>query len=116
MNLQEFKEFLRENGYDYGDDAAENALVGFNLAVELQCKNIASELIAIRDQMVSCPCHECVKNNNRPRNIFGIETPADAMYMVVCPTCGNKRCPHANDHRNLCTGSNATGQPGSYYS
>lgn len=33
--------------------------------------------------------------------------------MVLCPTCGNKRCPHANDHRNACTGSNAVGQPGS---
>ena len=35
--------------------------------------------------------------------------------MVVCATCGNKRCPHANDHRNECTGSNEPGQPGSAY-
>lgn len=35
------------------------------------------------------------------------------MRMVLCPTCGNKRCPHAHDHRNACTGSNAVGQPGS---
>jgi len=35
--------------------------------------------------------------------------------MVLCPTCGNKRCPHANDHRNACTSSNAPGQPGSSY-
>ncbi|HGY9285409.1 hypothetical protein U9Z24_12515 [Escherichia coli] len=34
---------------------------------------------------------------------------------VVCPECGNKRCPHANDHRNACTGSNETGQEGSAY-
>lgn len=32
------------------------------------------------------------------------------MRFVVCPDCGNKRCPHANDHRNACTGSNAPGQ------
>ncbi|MDM3247374.1 hypothetical protein [Citrobacter sp. Cf068] len=32
---------------------------------------------------------------------------------VVCPECGNKRCPHANDHRNACTGNNAPGQEGS---
>lgn len=31
---------------------------------------------------------------------------------VVCPECGNKRCPHANDHRNACTGSNEPGQEG----
>lgn len=35
--------------------------------------------------------------------------------MFLCETCGNKRCPHATDHRNLCTGSNAPGQAGSWY-
>ncbi|HED5668648.1 TPA: hypothetical protein SCS24_003801 [Enterobacter kobei] len=34
---------------------------------------------------------------------------------VVCPECGNKRCPHANDHRNACSGSNEPGQEGSAY-
>lgn len=33
--------------------------------------------------------------------------------MVLCPTCGNKRCPRANDHRHDCSGSNLPGQPGS---
>lgn len=37
------------------------------------------------------------------------------MRFVVCPKCGNKRCPHANDHRNACTGSNEPGQEGSAY-
>ncbi|WOU48700.1 hypothetical protein [Citrobacter portucalensis] len=37
------------------------------------------------------------------------------MRFVVCPECGNKRCPHANDHRNACTGSNKPGQEGSAY-
>ena len=37
----------------------------------------------------------------------------DDMRMVLCPTCGNKHCPHAHDHRNACTHSNAVGQPGS---
>jgi hypothetical protein len=35
------------------------------------------------------------------------------MRMIVCAICGNKRCPHATDHRNACTNSNAAGQPGS---
>lgn len=39
---------------------------------------------------------------------------ADSRF-VVCPECGNKRCPHANDHRNACTGSNEPGQEGSAY-
>ena len=35
------------------------------------------------------------------------------MRFVVCPDCGNKRCPKANDHRHACTGSNEVGQKGS---
>ena len=50
-----------------------------------------------------CWCHTC-----RP------VTNSD-MRFVVCPDCGNKRCPHANDHRNACTGSNEPGQEGSAY-
>jgi len=43
-----------------------------------------------------------------------------SIRMALCPTCGNKRCPKANDHRNTCTGntctgSNEPGQPGSAY-
>jgi len=37
------------------------------------------------------------------------------MRMVLCPTCGNKRCPRANNHRNACTGSNRPGQTSSAY-
>lgn len=37
------------------------------------------------------------------------------MRFVVCPDCGNKRCPRANDHKNACTGSNEPGQEGSAY-
>lgn len=33
--------------------------------------------------------------------------------MALCPDCGNKRCPKANDHRHACTGSNEPGQKGS---
>ncbi|EHB5918503.1 hypothetical protein JXB84_002102 [Escherichia coli] len=50
-----------------------------------------------------CWCHTC-----RP------VTFADSRF-VVCPECGNKRCPYANDHRNACTGSNDPGQEGSAY-
>lgn len=50
-----------------------------------------------------CSCRTC-----RPVTISD-------MRFVVCPECGNKRCPHANDHRNACTGSNEPGQEGSAY-
>jgi hypothetical protein len=35
--------------------------------------------------------------------------------MILCPTCGNKRCPHASDHDLACTSSNEPGQEGSVY-
>lgn len=34
---------------------------------------------------------------------------------VTCQICGNKRCPHATDHRLPCTGSNDPGQLSSDY-
>ena len=48
-----------------------------------------------------CWCLTC-----RPQTISN-------MRFVVCPDCGNKRCPKANDHRNDCTNSNDVGQKGS---
>ncbi len=35
--------------------------------------------------------------------------------MYLCAECGNKRCPHAADHRLDCSGSNVEGQEGSLY-
>lgn len=35
---------------------------------------------------------------------------------IVCPECGNKRCPKATSHDNDCTNSNEPNQPGSIYS
>lgn len=41
-------------------------------------------------------------------------TPLQKMsFMILCKTCGNKRCPRANDCNNECTGSNDVGQVGS---
>ena len=37
-----------------------------------------------------CKCATC-----RPHNV--------EMRMILCETCGDKRCPHAADHRNTCT-------------
>jgi len=35
------------------------------------------------------------------------------MRMVLCPLCGNKRCPRASNHIYACTGSNDVRQVGS---
>lgn len=34
---------------------------------------------------------------------------------IVCPTCGNKRCPKATNHRLACTNSNEPEQEGSRF-
>lgn len=62
--------------------------------------------------MDRCWCHTC--NLDRPSE-FSPGLPYASTVMIVCPTCGNKRCPHATDHRNKCTGSNESGQAGSAY-
>jgi hypothetical protein len=58
-----------------------------------------------------CTCHGCVRAADIRWNGLRL----DFAMMIVCPDCGNKRCPKANDHRHACTGSNEPGQPGSAY-
>lgn len=41
--------------------------------------------------------------------------PLAPRLMILCPDCGNKRCPKATYHGYACTGSNEPGQPGSAY-
>ncbi|MDV1351729.1 hypothetical protein RZQ51_09585 [Klebsiella quasipneumoniae subsp. similipneumoniae] len=64
---------------------------------------ICAELSANSTANPDCWCRTC-----RPVTL-------NDMRFVVCPDCGNKRCPRANDHRNACTGSNEPGQEGSAY-
>lgn len=52
-----------------------------------------------------CSCSEC---QDRIDEVIGSLYPMRGM--IVCTTCGNKRCPHAKSHRYACTGSNEAGQ------
>lgn len=63
----------------------------------------------LRSQRYRCWCHQC----HIDHTINGI--PYSATRMILCPECGNKRCPRATDHRLHCTGSNEPGQIGSVY-
>lgn len=65
--------------------------------------------------MGECECHRCLRDRDEGEYIERVFLPAEGTRMIVCQQCGNKRCPHANDHRNACTGSNEPGQPGSAY-
>ncbi|MFQ1366007.1 hypothetical protein [Klebsiella sp. Kps] len=64
---------------------------------------VPGKWIPVSEQMPDCWCLTC-----RPVVL-------NDMRFVVCPDCGNKRCPRANDHRNACTGSNEPGQEGGAY-
>ena len=62
----------------------------------------------------ACECHRCI----REKGLTGdgvLKLPLSATKMILCPLCGNKRCPHASDHGQRCTGSTEPGQPGSIY-
>jgi len=65
-----------------------------------------------------CGCYRCAKERVEadPDETFalaGLDLRLTRMF--VCAICGNKRCPHATDHRHACTGSNEPGQRGSAY-
>lgn len=63
-----------------------------------------------------CECHRCIRENNLGEVWDGVGfMPLGTIKMILCPVCGYKRCPKANDHRNACTGSNDPHQPGSRY-
>lgn len=58
---------------------------------------------------IKCWCHKC----NEDCLVNGL--PYAMTRMILCPICGNKRCPHASDHELPCTDSNDPGQTGSVY-
>ena len=64
---------------------------------------------------MGCTCHRCIREKGLGQLVLGVFMPLSATRMIVCPLCGNKRCPHASDHRLACTNSNEPGQPGSVY-
>jgi len=63
------------------------------------------------ERLFSYDCWRCASESGDTIN--GI--PTTGMRMFLCPTCGNKRCPKATDHRLACTGNNEPGQKGSLY-
>ncbi len=56
-------------------------------------------------------CHKCLEGKfNEDGWAIGLTR------FIVCPDCGNKRCPKATNHDFKCTDSNEPGQEGSFYS
>lgn len=57
----------------------------------------APEVPDVEPALSGCGCARCIDKTGWPMGF---------PHMVVCGTCGNKRCPHAGDHRADCTNSN----------
>lgn len=60
-------------------------------------------------EVTPCGCYHCAST----RTVNGF--PEVSTRMIVCPECGNKRCPKSTHHDNACSNSNAPGQSGSRY-
>lgn len=59
----------------------------------------------------SCHCYECWVEYTKHKPLDW----STGFKYFTCPKCGNKRCPHATDHRLPCGNSNEPGQLGSMY-
>jgi len=72
---------------------------------------MAKDVLEADPHPCSMPCHRCI----REFDLRAYGQPLSSTRMIGCDQCGNKRCPHASDHRLECTGSNEPGQVGSVY-
>ena len=108
------KEFIKMGISDLGDPRIDPTGGGWNgLKPELTEAKARSTVEAevIKKNADDCNnCYECLKDKTTERGI-----PIPFRRMIVCPECGNKRCPKATDHNLECTHSNESGQPGSRY-
>lgn len=94
--------------YRYTDNAHQlmlikeiGKLLGIEDIPERQYRVTPEEFIkTMRGNESDCWCWNCTQDRTR---------------MILCPECGNKRCPHATDHNLPCTNSNEPGQEGSRY-
>jgi hypothetical protein len=106
--LDKKAENARELGLDYEPVCNKDPQGCWNVRCQLgkKCKNTPAQ-----QEPVACECHRCI--DEKGLNVNGL--PLSMTKMILCPKCGNKRCPKASDHRLTCTNSNDPGQPGSIY-
>jgi hypothetical protein len=73
---------------------------------ELWVRQYGSHIVVFTEGEL-CGCRECLS---------AIDSVIESFYsvagqgMVICFSCGNKRCPHAYSHKYLCTHSNEPDQ------
>ena len=82
-------------------------------ALEAHASQVDDRLTELRAErvaaMTSCGCFTCLDKPDA-----GWRNPILVRF-IVCPKCGNKRCPRATNHEHACTKSNEPGQSGSRY-
>lgn len=113
---------MEAKGYKYGKDALENVRLGWRMR-DIEPRGRFQTLVQsgqpaqadCSDQWVPyegfcANCHKCMTGKFTADGI-----PFAMSRMIVCPQCGNKRCPKATDHALECTQSNEPGQAGSIY-
>jgi hypothetical protein len=61
-----------------------------------------------------CHCRKCAEELERMIQRSKENGWWGGAGMIVCPECGNKRCPQADNHEYWCTGSNAPDQKPSW--
>ena len=71
----------------------------------------STSLPAVPPDGLPCRCYKCLEQQIDPNTLL----PLTMNTFIVCPDCGNKRCPRATDHTLACTNSNEPGQQGSRY-
>lgn len=107
LNIIESAEWLADKIVAQGDYAKEASLRLKQLA-QMQRQALESQE---QEPVSGCgDCHACLVNVKDESGF-----PVSATRMILCPECGNKRCPKASNHRYDCTNSNDTGQVGSIY-
>lgn len=86
---------------------------------DARLKEMSKQFFARRMRLVIAIDEELMKRDRRGPvcciRCDEEQQPGRPRRFVVCQTCGNKRCPHATDHRLVCSGSNEPGQSGSRY-
>jgi Zn finger protein HypA/HybF involved in hydrogenase expression len=113
MSHKEMLEIMAANNIFCGHDRFARILIDAQrralAAQSLERMTQNAEELGLYDEP-PCWCHECIKGKTT-RGGF----PLSGTRMILCPKCGNKRCPKASNHELECTGSNEPGQEGSVY-
>jgi len=105
-NAAETKHVIQDRRQNGGNDPQLGWGAAYRAMIAASQAGAAQEPAAPKTEP-GCTCEACMPQGNPFKG--------EPMRMIVCATCGNKRCPHATDHRNACTNSNEPGQPGSSY-